>query len=68
MKFYKMISLDNDYLVTEYQDGYEYSQIAKNVCNRIKGIGAKGLIVCKREPLEIVGYNFSNSFCTHEYK
>ena len=58
MKFYKMISLDNDYLVTEYQDGYDYSKIAKNVCNRIKGIGAKGLIVCKREPLEIVGYNY----------
>ena len=57
MKFYKMISLNNDYLVTEYEAGKDYAEVAKKVCNRTRGIGAKGLIVCKKEPLKIVGYN-----------
>lgn len=57
MIFYKMLSLKNDYLVTDYLKNIDYKEVSKKICNRITGVGASALIVCKKEPFEILVYN-----------
>lgn len=53
----KMHSCGNDFCLVEYESGIEYSSLAVRICNRRIGIGADGLIVFKKEPLEMLYYN-----------
>ncbi len=57
MKFEKMHGLGNDFCVTEEGD----SSVACKICNRHTGVGADGLIVVKKNPLEMVFYNADGS-------
>ena len=57
MRFYKMISLQNDYLVCDYIKGIDYSLLATKICNRITGVGASGLLILKKDPFEVLSYN-----------
>lgn len=57
MKLSKYHGLGNDFIITTYQDGIDYKNLAIKLCNRHLGIGADGFIVCKKEPLEMIFYN-----------
>lgn len=57
MKFEKYHGLGNDFLITEDVTIIDNHELIKSICNRYTGIGADGLIVVKKEPLEMVFYN-----------
>lgn len=57
MKFEKYHGLGNDFLITEDLSIIGNHDLIKNICNRYTGIGADGLIVVKKDPLEMVFYN-----------
>lgn len=57
MKFEKYHGLGNDFLITEDISIIGDHELIKNICNRYTGIGADGLIVVKKDPLEMVFYN-----------
>ncbi len=57
MNFTKMYACGEDFLITMYEDGVDYPHIASKVLNRIQGIGANRLIVCKPSPLEMLVYD-----------
>lgn len=57
MKFEKYHGLGNDFLITEDLSIIGNSELIKSICNRYTGVGADGLIVVKKDPLEMVFYN-----------
>ncbi len=57
MKFEKYHGLGNDFLITEDESIIGNSNLISSICNRYTGIGADGLIVVKKQPLEMVFYN-----------
>lgn len=57
MKFEKYHGLGNDFLITEDLSIIDNCELIKKICHRYTGIGADGLIVVKKEPLEMVFYN-----------
>ena len=57
MKFEKYHGLGNDFLITEDTSIIDNHDFIKDICNRYTGIGADGLIVVKKNPLEMVFYN-----------
>lgn len=61
MKFEKYHGLGNDFLITEDLSLIGNSMYIKAICNRYTGIGADGLIIVKKEPLEMVFYNQDGS-------
>ena len=54
MQIEKMHVCGNDFCLVLYDTAYDYSRLAKKICNRNTGIGADGLIVVKKEPLEMI--------------
>ncbi len=61
MKFEKYHGLGNDFLITEDLSIINNHELIRKVCNRYTGIGADGLIVVKKDPLEMVFYNQDGS-------
>ena len=61
MKFEKYHGLGNDFLITEDLSLIGNSKYIKAICNRYTGIGADGLIIVKKDPLEMVFYNQDGS-------
>lgn len=53
MEFYKMQGCGNDFCVMEYEEGIDYSALSITLCDRRFGVGADGIIVVKRAPLEM---------------
>lgn len=52
----KMHANGNDFCVVDYEDGIDYKELAIRICNRKLGVGAEGLIVVKKNPLEMLYY------------
>ena len=61
MKFEKYHGLGNDFLITEDISIIGNHELIKSICNRYTGIGADGLIIVKKDPLEMVFYNQDGS-------
>lgn len=61
MEFYKMHGCGNDFIVIEYDKRVDYSKLAVLLCDRKLGIGADGLIIVKKKPLEMIFYNQDGS-------
>lgn len=61
MEFYKMHGCGNDFCIVEYQEGVSYEHLAIRLCDRKLGIGADGLIIVKRNPVEMIFYNQDGS-------
>lgn len=61
MEFYKMHGCGNDFCLIEFQKGVSYPQLALRLCDRKLGVGADGLIVVKKDPLEMIFYNQDGS-------
>ncbi len=61
MKFEKYHGLGNDFLITEDTTLIGNSELIKLICDRYTGIGSDGLIIVKKEPLEMVFYNQDGS-------
>ncbi len=61
--FSKYHGCGNDFiLMTESgAEGRSYSELAKRICHRTLGIGADGLIIVRKNPLEMVIYNSDGS-------
>lgn len=57
MQIEKMHVCGNDFCLVLNDTAYDYSRLARKICNRNTGIGADGLIVVKKEPLEMILYN-----------
>ena len=57
MKFQKMYVCGEDFLITLNENNVDYPSLAIKLLNRIKGIGANRLIVCKKNPLEMFIYD-----------
>ena len=62
MKFLKYHGCGNDFIVCEYQDGYDYSKVTPKICNRYTGIGADTLIVVEPKTPRIWFYNADGTF------
>lgn len=50
--FSKMQGLGNDFILVDYEKGYDYPTLAKKMCDRHFGIGADGLIVVNPEDMK----------------
>ncbi len=50
----KMHANGNDFCVIEYQENIDYKELATKICNRRLGIGAEGLVVVRKNPLEML--------------
>lgn len=61
VNFNKYHGCGNDFIIIDYQEGLDFSDFAKKVCHRYIGIGADGLIVVKKDPLEMIFYNQDGS-------
>lgn len=57
MEFYKMHGCGNDFVVMDYVDDMDASLLAQKVCAAKTGVGADGLILVKKDPLEMIFYN-----------
>ena len=57
MKYTKMYVCGEDFLITLYENNVDYSSLAIKILDRIKGIGANRLIICKPNPLEMIIYD-----------
>ena len=57
MKFSKIYVCGEDFLITLFENNVDYSSLAIKILDRIKGIGANRLIVCKPNPLEMLIYD-----------
>lgn len=64
MKVTKMQGCGNDFVVVEEAEceGWKLNELAFMLCDRHFGIGADGLILVKRNPLEFVYHNSDGSF------
>lgn len=61
MKLEKYHGLGNNFLITKYKEDINYSSLSSKLCNDKLSIGADGLIVYKKDPLEIFIYNKDGS-------
>lgn len=61
MKFEKYHGCGNDFVITDYVEGTDYSALAVKLCDRKTGVGADGLIAVKQDPIEMVFYNMDGS-------
>ncbi len=61
MKFSKYHGCGNDFIIVDYDENIEYSNLAQIVCPEHLAIGADGLIVVKNNPLEMLFYNRDGS-------
>ena len=61
MKLEKYHGLGNSFLIAKYKDNINYSSLSNRLCDSKLSIGADGLIVYKKEPLEIFIYNKDGS-------
>lgn len=61
MKIEKYHGLGNNFLLTDYKKGIDYKEVARKLCNQKISIGGDGLIVVKKEPLEMLIYNQDGS-------
>jgi len=61
--FSKYHGCGNDFIIVteEAAAGREYSELAKQICHRQLGVGADGLIVVRKDPLEMIFYNSDGS-------
>ena len=57
MKFSKYHGYGNDFIIGMYQEGIDYTSLAIKICDRHTGIGADGLIILKKDNLEMMFYN-----------
>lgn len=57
VKFLKYHGCGNDFIVCEYQDGLDYPEITRKICNRYIGIGADTLITINSKLCKIRFYN-----------
>lgn len=57
MRFEKYHGIGNDFLITEDLSIIGNNNRIKEICNRYTGIGADGLIVVSKDPLEMFFYN-----------
>lgn len=64
MKFDKYHGCGNDFVIVMHEELIDYSVLAQKICNRHVGIGADGLIVVKKEPLEMILFNADGSEAT----
>ena len=55
--FNKYHGCGNDFIICEYQENINYSEITKKICNRYTGIGADTLIVIEPKTPRIWFYN-----------
>ncbi len=60
MKFEKYHGCGNDFLIV-LEEGLDYQEITKKICNRNTGFGADGLIVAGVNPLKMMLYNQDGS-------
>lgn len=52
----------NDFILGQYQEGIDYSNLAKKICNRYTGIGADGILIAKKNKnYEMIFYNADGS-------
>lgn len=61
MKFLKMHGCGNDFIIADYKENIDYSNLAIKICDRYVGVGADGLILVKTNPLEMIYYNSDGS-------
>lgn len=55
---YKYHGCGNDFIIVEYRENVDFSELTRKVCNRYIGIGADTLIVVRKTPeLEVQFYN-----------
>ncbi len=57
MEFYKMHSCGNDFCIINEEKNLDYSKLATKICDRKYGVGADGLIIVKKNPLEMIIYD-----------
>lgn len=50
----------NDFIIGIYQDGKDYSKLAKKYCDRHLGIGADGLILAKKQNDKLIMYLYNS--------
>ena len=61
MKLEKYHGLGNSFLITDFIEKTNYSKISNKLCNGNSSIGADGLIVIKKDPLEMHIFNKDGS-------
>lgn len=61
MKISKYHGLGNDFIITRFENGLDYSKIALSLCENHVSVGADGFIVVKENPLEMVFFNKDGS-------
>lgn len=57
MFFKKMHGCGNDFILIYFEQNLNYVDLAIKLCDRKFGIGADGLIIVKKDPLEMIFYN-----------
>ena len=57
VKFLKYHGCGNDFIICEHQEGLDYSNITKKICNRFTGIGADTFIAIDSKKYRIWFYN-----------
>lgn len=61
LNFSKYHGLGNDFIIVNYQECLNYSDLATKICNRNIGVGSDGLIIVKQNPLTMIFYNQDGS-------
>lgn len=61
MRLEKYHGLGNTFLITEFEKGLNYSKLSKEYCNNKTSIGSDGLIIIKKDPLEMLIFNKDGS-------
>lgn len=61
MKIEKMHGCGNDFCILDYDEKTDYEKLAVRLCHRKTGIGSDGMIIVKRNPLEMIFYNADGS-------
>ena len=61
MEFYKMQGCGNDLCVMVYEVGIDYCALSITLCVRRFGVGAAGIIVVKKAPLEVLYFHCDGS-------
>lgn len=70
MRFEKFHGLGNDFIIVDKGEigaNLEYSELAKNICNKKTGIGADGIIIASKDESnnnEMIFYNADGTFDT----
>lgn len=63
ISFMKYHGCGNNFIICDYEEvkQYDFSLLALKVCDIFCGIGADGLIIVKKDPLEMIFYNQDGS-------